>query len=65
MKGLERLLNHSTNFLIRALKGSIEKKLQKAPILGYSIDEGMYSLKTDASLTEIAAILTQKQQGRN
>ena len=38
-----------------------KKKLLEAPVLGYSNDRDPYTLTTDASLTGIEAILTQKQ----
>ena len=37
------------------------KKLFEFPVLGYPIDRDQYTLTTDASLTGIGAILTQKQ----
>ena len=44
--------------LARSIEGT-ENKLQQAPILGYPNDRELYS---NASLTGIGAILTQKQQ---
>ena len=40
----------------------LKEKLQQAPTLGYPKDKDMYTLATDASVTVIVAILTQKQQ---
>ena len=39
----------------------LKKKLLEAPVLGYPNDRDQYTLTTDASLTGIGAIFTQKQ----
>ena len=39
----------------------MKKKLLEAPVLGFPNDRDQYTLTTDASLTGIGAILTQKQ----
>ena len=43
-------------------KSGKKKKLLDAPVLGYPNDRGPYPLTTDASLTGIRTILTQKQE---
>ena len=43
------------------LLSEIHPKLLEAPVLGYQKDRDQYTLTTDASLTGIGAILTQKQ----
>ena len=62
---LYSLLNMSNKFeLITECKNAVTKLTKKfldAPGLGYVNDRDPYALTTDASLTGIGAILTQKQ----
>ena len=62
---LYRLLNKSNKFEwsteCTSAVAELKKKLLEAPVLGYSNDRHQYTLTTDASLTGIGAILTQKQ----
>ena len=44
------------------LKTKLKKKPSEAPFLGYPNNRDPYALTTDASLTGIGAILTQKQE---
>ena len=43
----------------------VEEKAFGSPVLGYANDRDLYTLTTDASLTGIGAILTQKQGTEN
>ena len=62
---LYRLLNKSNKFEwsteCTSAVAQLKKKLLEAPVLGYPNDTDPYTLTTDASLTRIGAILTQKQ----
>ena len=62
---LYRLLNKSNKFECSTESTSavaeLKKKLLEAPVLGYPNERDRYTLTTDASLTGIGAILTQKQ----
>ena len=48
-------------FRVQKCSNRVKKNLLDAPILGYPNDRNPYTLTTDASLTEIGAVLTQKQ----
>ena len=60
-----RLLSKTEKFIWITEYGEsviqLKLKLQEAPILGFPNDTDPYTLTTDASLTEIGAIITQKQ----
>ena len=62
---LYSLLNESNKFewstKCQNAVTKLEKKLLDAPVSGYSNDRDPYTLTTEASLTGIRAILTQKQ----
>ena len=62
---LYRLLNKSNKFEwsteCTSAVAELKKKLLEAPVLGYPDNRDQYTLTTDASLTGIGAILTQKQ----
>ena len=62
---LYRLLNKANKFEwsteCTSAVAELKKKILEAPILGYLNDRDHYMLTTDASLTGIGAILTQKQ----
>ena len=62
---LYRLLNNSNKFECgkecTSAVAELKKKLLEAPVLGYPNDRDQYTLTTDALLTGIGAILTQKQ----
>ena len=59
-----RLLNESNKFEwsteCTSAVAELKKTLLEAPVLGYPNDRDQYTLTTDASLTGIGAILTQK-----
>ena len=59
------LMNRSRNFEwsteCKSAVTEVKKKLLEAPVLGYPHDRGPNTLTTDASLTRIGAILTQRQ----
>ena len=63
---LYRLLGKSNKFEwsseCTSAVAELKKKLLEAPVLGYPNDRDQYTLTTDASLTSIRAILTQKQE---
>ena len=62
---LYSLLNKSIKFEwcteCTSAEAELKKNLLEAPVLGYPNDRDQYTLNTDASLTGIGAILTQKQ----
>ena len=62
---LYKLLNKSNKFEwsteCTSEVAELKKKLLEAPVLGYPNDRDQYTSTTDASLTGIGAILTQKQ----
>ena len=63
---LFKLLNKKErSFWSKECESSVEhlkQALQKAPIFGYPNDTDPYSLTTDASLFDIGAIISQRQQ---
>ena len=66
---LYKLLNKETKFTwsieCQNSMEALKSKLLSAPILGYPNDRDPYTLTTDASLTGIGAILTQRQQSED
>ena len=61
---LYKLINKSNKFVCTECKKAVtelNKKLLKAPVLGYPNMRDPYTLSTNASLTGIGTILTQKQ----
>ena len=62
---LYRLLNKSNKFEwsteCTSAGAELKKNFLEAPVLGYPNDRDPYTLTTDASLTGVGAILTQKQ----